>query len=165
MAQQNSFDIESIVDLQEVDNGINQALREIGTRFDFKGTHTSIQFDRKDKTVRLESADDYKLKSVKDVLLTRLAKRGISPKSILFDESEHALGGRAKQKGTIQQGISRDKAREIQDFMKKMKLKIQIQIQDDKLRVTSRSRDDLQNIINSLKEKDLGIPLTFTNYR
>jgi len=162
---QNSFDIESVVDLQEVDNGVNQALKEIGQRYDFKGSQTKITFDRKEKSLKLESADDFKLKSTQDVLTTRLAKRGVSPKSLVFKEPESALGGRAKQEATIQQGINRDKAKEIQSAIKGLKLKVQVQIQDDKLRVIGKSRDDLQEIIKYLENKDLGIPLSFTNYR
>ena len=165
MAQQNSFDIESVVDMQEVDNGINQARKEVSTRFDFKGSHTVITFDRDEKSIVVESTDDYKVKSVQDILLTRLSKRGVHPKSLTFDEPETTPTGRVKQKATIQQGISHEKGREIQSFVKGLKLKIQIQIQDDKMRVTGRNRDDLQDVINSLKNKDLGIPLSFTNYR
>ncbi|MBI2870956.1 MAG: YajQ family cyclic di-GMP-binding protein [Candidatus Omnitrophica bacterium] len=165
MARDNSFDIESVVDLQEVDNGVNQAHKEIANRFDFKGSDTTLTFDREQKTLILESEDEFKVKSAVDILLTRLAKRGVSPKSLILDEPESAPGGRAKQKATIQQGISKEKAQEINVFIKSLKLKVQVQIQEDKMRVFGRSRDELQLVINALKEKELSIPLTFTNYR
>ena len=165
MAAENSFDIVSKIDLQEVKNAIEQALKEVGQRFDFKGSKSEIRLDETAKEISVTSDDEYKLKSLIDILQTKLIKRGISPKALTYGKVEAGLGGTAKQKITLQQGIPSDKAKEIVKAIKDMKLKIQTQIQGDQLRVTGKNRDDLQAVIKALRETDFGIDMQFTNYR
>ncbi len=165
MATENSFDIVSKIDLQEVKNAIEQALKEVGQRFDFKGSKSEIRLDETAKEIAVTSDDEYKLKSLIDILQTKLIKRGISPKALTFGKVEAGLGGTAKQKITLQQGIPSDKAKEIVKAVKETKLKVQTQIQGDQLRVTGKNRDDLQAVIKSLRETDFGIDMQFTNYR
>ena len=165
MATENSFDIVSKIDLQEVKNAMEQALKEVGQRFDFKGSKSEIRLDETAKEISVTSDDDYKLKSLIDILQTKLIKRGISPKALTYGKVEAGLGGTAKQKITLQQGIPSDKAKEIVKAIKDMKLKIQTQIQGDQLRVTGKNRDDLQSVIKALRETDFGIDMQFTNYR
>lgn len=165
MATENSFDIVSKIDLQEVKNAIEQALKEVGQRFDFKGSKSDIRLDETAKEISVTSDDEYKLKSLIDILQTKLIKRGISPKGLTFGKVEAGLGGTAKQKITLQQGIPSDKAKEIVKAVKETKLKVQTQIQGDQLRVTGKNRDDLQSVIKSLRETDFGIDMQFTNYR
>ena len=163
MASQNSFDIVSNLDMQEVKNAIGQATKEIGQRFDFKGSKTQIALEEKEITV--VSDDDYKLKAVIEILQAKFVKRGISPKFMSFGAVEEALGGTKRQKITLQQGISQEKAKEISKAIRDSKIKVQTQIQGDQLRVTGKSKDDLQSAITLLKAKDFGVELQFTNYR
>ena len=165
MATENSFDIVSKIDLQEVKNAMEQALKEVGQRFDFKGSKSDIRLDETAKEISVTSDDDYKLKSLIDILQTKLIKRGISPKALTYGKVEAGLGGTAKQKITLQQGIPSDKAKEIVRAIKDLKLKVQTQIQGDQLRVTGKNKDDLQSAIKCLRETDLGIDMQFTNYR
>jgi len=165
MATENSFDIVSKIDLQEVKNAIEQALKEVGQRFDFKGSKSEIRLDETAKEISVTSDDEYKLKSLLDILQTKLIKRGISPRALTYGKVESGLGGTAKQKITLQQGIPSDKAKEIVKAIKDLKLKVQTQIQGDQLRVTGKNKDDLQSAIKCLRETDFGIDMQFTNYR
>jgi len=165
MATLNSFDIVSKIDLQEVKNAMDQAMKEIHQRFDFKGSKSEITLDEKENQIVLVSDDPYKLKSVVDILQSRLVKRGISLKSLNFGKVEEALGGTVRQKIQLQQGIPADKAKEIGKAIRDAKFKVQSQVQGDQMRVTGKSKDELQAVMAFLKEKDFGIALQFTNYR
>jgi len=159
-----SFDVVSEVDVQEVRNAIDQAHRELATRFDFKGTDSTIEF--KDNSIELESASDERLKAAAQVLEEKMVKRKVSLKALDYGKVEEATKGRARQTVTIQVGISADKAREIGKYLKGLGLKgVQHQVQADQLRVTGKKRDDLQKAIASLREHDFGVPLDFTNFR
>lgn len=163
MASDSSFDIVCAVDLQEVKNAVNHALKEIGQRFDFKSSKSTITL--KEAEITVGSDDDYKLKTVIDILQSKLIKRGISIKALSYGKIEVALGGMVRQVVTVQQGISSEKCKEIVKHIKKNKFKAQAQIQSDQVRVSSKSRDVLQEIISSLKESDFGIDIQFSNYR
>jgi len=159
-----SFDVVSEVDVQEVRNAIDQAHRELATRFDFKGTDSTIEF--KDNSIELESASEERLKAAAQVLEEKMVKRKVSLKALDYGKVEEATKGRARQTVTIQVGISADKAREIGKYLKGLGLKgVQHQVQADQLRVTGKKRDDLQKAIASLREHDFGVPLDFTNFR
>lgn len=158
-----SFDIVSKVDMQEVDNAVNQTRKEIEQRYDFKGTHNEIALE-KDAIVIL-AADDYKLQAVVDILKGKLVKRGVSAKCLDFTKKEPASGGAVRQKVGIVQGISKEKGKEIIALIKETKLKVQPQIMEDQLRVTGKQIDDLQEAIQFLKGKDVGIELQFINFR
>jgi uncharacterized protein YajQ (UPF0234 family) len=165
MAAMNSFDIVSKIDLQEVKNAVDQTLKEIHQRFDFKGSKSDITVDEKENLMVLVSDDPYKLKSVTDILQTRMVKRGVSLKALSFGKVEEALGGTVRQKIQLQQGIPAEKAKEIGKAIRDAKLKVQAQVQGDQIRVMGKSKDELQAAISFLKEKDFGIALQFTNYR
>lgn len=158
-----SFDIVSKVDMQEVDNAVNQALKEIGQRYDFKGTHNEI--DLQESAIVLLGADDYKLQAVADVLKGKLVRRGVSPKCLDFGTKESASAGAMRQRVTIVQGISKEKGKEIVKRIKDTKLKVQAQIMDDQVRVSSKKIDDLQEVMQLLKTQDLGVELQFVNMR
>jgi uncharacterized protein YajQ (UPF0234 family) len=160
---ENSFDVVSKIDLQEVDNAIQQALKEIHTRFDLKDSKSDIKLDKEGLT--LGSADEYKLKAVTEVLQAKLVKRHVPLKGFSYGTIEPAAGGTVRQKVTLQQGIPIEKAREIVKIIKDSKKKAQASIQGDLVRVSSKDRDTLQEIIAMLKQKDLGIDMQFTNYR
>jgi uncharacterized protein YajQ (UPF0234 family) len=160
---ESSFDVVSSVDLQEVKNAISQAMKEITTRFDLKGSGSDIQLQGEEIT--LSSADEFKLKAVRDVLEGRLVKRGVALKALTFGTIEKALGGTTRQKVSLQKGIPSEKAREIVKLLKGTKLKVQAAIQGDQVRVSGKNRDDLQAAIRALKDTDLGIDMQFTNYR
>jgi hypothetical protein len=164
MAEQNSFDVVSNVNMQEVKNALEQATKELRQRFDFKGSKSEIRLEE-EKEIVLVSDDEYKLKNVFDILQSKLVKRGVSLKSLVPGKVEEALGGTVRQKYTIQQGIPSEKAKEISKAIRDAKFKVQAQIQGDQLRVMSKSKDELQTVIGFLKEKDFGVPLQFTNYR
>ena len=164
MAAENSFDIVSKVDLQEVSNAIQQALKEITQRFDLKDSHSSINMEGKEAIV-LASADEYKLKAVTDILQTKLVKRNVPLKALSYGTVEPAAGASVRQKITMQQGISTEKAREIVKTIKDSKKKVQASIQGDLVRVTGKDRDTLQEIIALLRNKDFGIDMQFVNYR
>jgi len=158
-----TFDIVSSVDLQEVKNAISQAMKEISTRFDLKGTSSEAVLQGGE--ILLTSADDYKLKAVRDVVEGRLVKRGVPLKALTHGNVDEALGGTVRQKISLQQGIPTEKAREIVKILKRTKLKVQAAIQGDQVRVSAKSKDDLQAVMQQLKETDLGIDMRFTNYR
>jgi cyclic-di-GMP-binding protein len=161
---ENTFDIVSKIDLQEVSNAIQQALKEVHTRFDLKDSKSNIEMDGKDAIV-LHSIDDYKLKAVNDIFQTKLVKRGISLKGLTYAAVEPAAGGTAKQRITMQQGIPIEKARDIVKTVKDSKKKVQASIQGDLVRVSGKDRDTLQEVMSLLRSKDFGIDMQFTNYR
>jgi uncharacterized protein YajQ (UPF0234 family) len=160
----NSFDIVSKIDLQEVSNAIQQAMKEIHTRFDLKDSKSSIALEGKDAII-LSSADDYKLKAVNDVFQQKLVKRGVPLKGLIYGKVEPAAGATVRQRITMQQGIPIEKAREIVKKIKDSKKKVQASIQGDLVRVSGRDRDSLQEIIALLRNSDFGIDMQFTNYR
>ena len=161
---ENSFDIVSKVDLQEVSNAMQQALKEIHTRFDLKDSKSNIVLEGKDAII-LTSQDDYKLKAVNDVLQQRLVKRGVPLKALTYGAIEPAAGSTVRQKISMQQGIPTEKAREIVKTIKNSKHKVQASIQGDLVRVSSKDRDTLQAVIALLRNSDFGIDMQFTNYR
>jgi hypothetical protein len=165
MAQEFSFDVVSKVDLQEVLNAVQQASKEIATRFDFRGSKSKIEWNEKELTLTLTSDDEGKLKSVKDILETRLVKRGVAVKSLDYQKVEPAAMGTVRQLVKIQQGIASEKAKEIVKTIKDRKLKVQAAIQGDQVRVSGRAKDDLQEVMALLRAEDFGVPLQFTNYR
>jgi uncharacterized protein YajQ (UPF0234 family) len=158
-----SFDVVSKVDLQEVTNAIVTSLKEIGQRYDFKGTKSSIELIGEE--IKIISDDDYKLESLKTILLTRLNKRGISPKSLDMQKVEGASGGTVRQMIKIIQGLAAEKAREINRYIKDQKFKVTSETHKDQLRVNGKSRDELQTVMAALKTQDFGPPLQFTNFR
>ncbi|MGB6974296.1 MAG: YajQ family cyclic di-GMP-binding protein [Terracidiphilus sp.] len=164
MAQDNSFDIVSKLDLQEVRNAIDQALKEIRQRFDLKDSHSEITFEDAD-AIQLASANEYKLEAIKEILGQKLVKRGVSLKHLTYGKLEPAAGQSVRQKITLQQGIPTEKAKEIVRLVKDSKKKVQASIQGDTVRISGKDRDDLQGIIALLRGKDLGVDLQFTNYR
>ena len=164
MASENSFDIVSKVDLQEVSNAIQNALKEIHTRFDLKDSKSDIQLEGKEALI-LTSLDEYKLKAVNDILQGKLVKRGVPIKALNYGVVEPAAGSTVRQKVTMQQGIPIEKAREVVKAIKDSKKKVQASIQGDTVRVTGKDRDTLQEIIALLRGRDFGIDMQFTNYR
>jgi uncharacterized protein YajQ (UPF0234 family) len=166
MAAQASFDVTSGVDLQEVDNAVNQAKKEIAQRYDFKGSKSSIDFKRAENVVELIADDAFKMDALWDVLLTRMVKRGIPVKNLKPSDVEPTAGGLVKRVVSLQQGIPAEAARQIVKFVKDQKLrKVQVAVQGDQLRVSSPSKDDLQAAIHQLKAQDFGLELQFGNYR
>jgi len=163
MPADNSFDIVCKIDMQEVTNGLDQARREIDTRYDLKGSKNEIELEKTD--IKVTSPDEMKLKAVVDILQSRLHKRGVPLKALAYGNVEEASGGTLKKKITVQQGIPIEKAREIVRIIKDLKLKVQAAIQEDQVRVSGKNKDDLQRVMALLREKDLGIALQFTNYR
>jgi uncharacterized protein YajQ (UPF0234 family) len=163
MAQEFSFDVVSKTDTQEVANAIQQAQKELAQRFDFKGSKSSLELTAEE--IVLISDDDGKLRSVKDILETRLVKRNVSLKALDYSPIEAAAGGTVRQRAKIVQGIETEKAKAIVRAIKDAKLKVQASIQSDQVRVTGRSKDDLQKAMAVIKAHDYGIPLQFTNYR
>ena len=161
---ENTFDIVSKVDLQEVSNAVQQALKEIHTRYDLKDSKSNIHLEGKEALV-LSSADEYKLKSVNDVLQTKLVKRGVSLKALTYGAIEPAAASTVRQKVSLQQGIPLEKAREIVKLVKNSKLKVQASIQGDFVRISGKDRDTLQQVIAMIKQSDFGIDMQFTNYR
>lgn len=160
---ESSFDVVSNVDLQEVKNAISQAMKEITTRFDLKGSSSTIEFQGEE--ILIASADESKMKAVRDVLEERLVKRNVPLKALTFGNVEKALGATARQKVTLQQGIPSDKAREVVKIIKGSKLKVQAAIQGDQVRVSGKNKDDLQAVMQLLKSSNLGIDMQFTNRR
>ena len=159
-----SFDVVSQLNLQEVDNALNQARKEVVQRYDFKDTATVIDWDKKEK-ISIESADDFKVKAVDDVLREKLARRQVSLKAVEFGNVEPGHAGRAKQEIKLKQGIDADRAREIVKLVKDAKLKVQAQIMGDQVRVTGKKRDDLQAAIQAIRARELDLPLQFVNFR
>jgi uncharacterized protein YajQ (UPF0234 family) len=160
-----SFDITSKVDLQEIDNAVNQAKKELANRYDFKGAKFSIDYNRVEKKITLVAGDDFKLRGIHDSLGLRLAKRGISLKSIKYNEPEKAFEGNLRQIVDITDGIPKDRARELVQIIKDLRLKVQPRIEEDKIRVTSPKKDDLQAVIAHLRKIDFPVYLQFCNYR
>ncbi len=165
MASQFSFDIVSQINLQEIDNAVNQALKELQTRFDFKGSKSSIEFLRTENKISLIGDDELKLRNLQDILKTRMASRRVPLKALQFAEPEKAFEGTLRQEVSLVQGIAQEKAKEIVRAIKDAKLKVQAAIQGDQIRVTSKSKDDLQAVIHLLQSSPPDIPLQFTNYR
>ena len=163
MPQDFSFDVVSQTDMQEVNNAIQQAKKELGTRFDFKGSKSEI--DLTGDEIVLLSDDEQKLKSVRDILQDKLVKRKVSLKALDYQKVEQAALGTVRQRVKIQQGIETEKAKAVVRTLKDAKLKVQAAIQGDQVRVTGRNKDDLQRAIQLLREADFGLPLQFTNYR
>ncbi len=167
MASKNSsFDIASVTDLAEVQNACNQTMLEIRQRFDFKASKSQVEIDMKTAEIKILSDDTHKLNSVLDILKGKLVKRKVSIKALDYGKVEAATGDTVRQNITIQQGIPQDKGKEIVKYIKTMGLKkVQAQIMEDQVRVTSKDKDDLQSVIANLKQKDFNIDMTFTNYR
>ncbi len=165
MAQDHSFDIVSKVNLQELRNAVQQAQKELGTRFDFKGSSASIVFDEVSSTLKLTADHSMQLKSVIDVLETKMAKRSVPLRAFAWKEPENLPSGSIKQQATLQQGIPSEKAKEIVKTVKDLGLKVQPRIEGDSVRVSGRQLDDLQSVIQALKAKDFGVPLQMENYR
>jgi uncharacterized protein YajQ (UPF0234 family) len=164
MAKECSFDIVSEVNMQEVDNAINQTLKEIGQRFDFRGSASEVTLEE-GKEIKIISDDDYKLKSVIDILQTKLMKRNVSLKNLEYGKVESASHGTVRQIVKVKNGIDKEQAKAVVAAIKNMKLKAQAQIMDDQVRVSAKDKDDLQNVIAKLKQEDFGIDLQFVNYR
>lgn len=159
----NSFDVVSEVDRQEVRNAVHQAAKEVATRFDLKKANARVDLEGEDLVV--ESSDDYTLGQALDVLQTKLVRRGVDLKSLRYGKVEPASGGRSRQRVEVQQGIPQETAKRIAAEIKQLKLKVQAAIQGDSVRISGKNKDDLQEAIGHLKELDLDVPLTFTNYR
>jgi uncharacterized protein YajQ (UPF0234 family) len=163
MAQQNSFDIVSQVDNAEVSNALNQTIKEVRQRFDFKGSTANVVLEKTDLVLSAE--DETKLRNMNDILQQKLVRRGVPLKALSYGNIEPAAGGTVRQRAQIQQGIPSEKAKEVVKFIKDSKAKVQASIQGDVVRVSGRDRDTLQDIIAKLKAKDFGIHMQFTNYR
>ncbi len=165
-SKDHSFDIASEVNMQEVDNAVTQAKKELDQRFDFKGSDSGIELDRAAKTILLRTENDYKLKALTDMLNSKCAKRGVSLKALQYGKVESgAVGGSVRQTITIQNGIPQDKAKEIVKFIKETKLKVQPMIQSDQVRVQAPKIDDLQEVMALLRKHDFTVDLQFINYR
>jgi len=165
MADEHTFDITCEVDMQEVLNSVTQATKEIGQRFDFKGSKSSIELDKTKQIITLIGDDEFKLKSVIDILQSKLIKRGVALKALSYGKIEQAAGNTVRQVITLQQGIPQEKAKEIVRIIKDTKLKVQSEIQKDQVRVRAKKIDDLQHIMKLLKDRDFDIHLQFSNYR
>ena len=164
MAADNSFDIVSKLDLQEVRNAVDQSLKEIHTRFDLKNSKSEITIES-EEAIQLASSDEYKLEAIKQILQQKMVKRGLSLKALTWGKLESATGSSVRQKVTLQQGIPTEKAKEIVKLIKESKKKAQASIQGDSVRVSGKDRDTLQEIIAMLRNHDFGIDMQFTNYR
>ena len=163
MAKEFSFDIASKPNMQEIDNAINMSMKEILNRFDFKGSSSSIK--REEGVLHIISDDEFKLKSVIEILKAKLIKRGISLKFLEYGKIEHSLGGGAKQDAKIKSGITQDQSKKINIMIRDSKFKVKTQIQGDQIRVSARNKDDLQGIIKMLRGANLDVELQFVNYR
>jgi len=163
VAKENTFDIVSRVDMQEVRNSVDQAVREIRTRFDFKGSRSDIIFDGEEIT--LIGDDDFKLRNVIDILENRLVKRGINIKALRYGKVEPAAKDTVRQKLNLVQGVDKEQSKIITRLVKESKLKVQVSIQGDQVRISGKNRDDLQEIIKIIKDYEFDIPLQFVNYR
>jgi cyclic-di-GMP-binding protein len=166
MPSDSSFDIVSEINLQEMDNAVNQAIKEIGTRYDFKGTSASIsELNRKEKELTLTADGDHQLETVKRVLVEKMIKRGVDPKCLDYQKLEQATHKTVRQKVKLKSGIDKDTAKTIQKAIKDLKLKVNASIQGEALRVSGSKKDDLQAVIAHLKANPPGIPLQFNNFR
>lgn len=160
-----SFDVVSRVDMQEIDNAINQVKKEIATRFDFRGSKTQIDFDRKDAKISILTEDDMKLRAIRDMLVAKVVRRSIEASALDFGTPEKAGGDMLRQVVVIVNGIDIDTARKVVKLVKDAKIKVQAAIQGEEVRISGKQRDDLQQVITMLKEADVGMPLQFVNYR
>lgn len=165
MADTSSFDIVSKVDMQEVDNALNQARKEIIQRYDFKGTKTSIELKQKELEIVLISDDDFKMKAVVDILQSKFVKRNVPLKALSYGTIEPAAGSAVRQVIKLQNGIDKENAKLVTKMIKDSKLKVQAQIMDDQVRVSGKSKDDLQSVMTLLRQADLKFAIQFTNYR
>ncbi len=165
MADTSSFDIVSKVDMQEVDNALNQARKEIVQRYDFKGSKTSIELKQKEHEITVISDDDFRMKAVIDILQTKFVKRGVPLKALTYSPIEPAAGGTVRVTIKLQSGIDKDQARLIVKLIKDTKLKVQAQIMEDQVRVSGKSKDDLQSVMARLRSEDLKFAVQFVNYR
>jgi uncharacterized protein YajQ (UPF0234 family) len=160
-----SFDIVNKIDMQEVDNAVNNAKKEIATRYDLRQARSELDLDRKEGKINILAADEMKLKAIKEIVITQLVRRKIEAKGLHFADHESTSQGHLKCEGTFRQGIDKDTARKIVKLVKDTKMKVQAAIQDDQVRVTGKKIDDLQSVIAMLKEKDIEIPLQFVNMK
>ncbi|MFH0917331.1 MAG: YajQ family cyclic di-GMP-binding protein [bacterium] len=160
-----SFDIVSRVDMQEMDNAANQVRKEIRTRFDFRGSKSQIDLDRKEARIQVLTEDEMKLRAIRDMLIAKAVRRSIEAEALVFGPPEKAGGDMVRQTITITNGIDVETARKVVKLVKETKLKVQAAIQGDEVRIIGKKRDDLQDVISALKEADLGMPLQFVNYR
>ena len=165
MAKNSSFDIVSEIDLQEVDNALNQAIKEIHQRYDLKDSKTELELNKKDKIITMNTKDDYSRKQSIDILQTKIIRRGLSIKALKMEEPQSAASGRQKQIINLQNGISKDNAKKITKLIKELKLKVSAQIMDERVRVQGAKKDDLQEVIRSVKEADFDFPVQFVNYQ
>jgi uncharacterized protein YajQ (UPF0234 family) len=163
MSSENSFDIISAIDMQEMNNAIHQAEKEIENRFDFKGSKSSIELDKDDLVII--SDDEYKLQGVTDILQSKMVKRGLSLKNLQYGKVEPAASGTARQRITLKQGIDQEHAKKINILIRDSKLKVKSQIQGEQIRVSGKNKDDLQKVMQLLKQADLPLDLQFTNFR
>lgn len=163
MAKENSFDIVSQVDMQEVTNAVDQTARELRTRFDFKGSKSELSYDG--ETITLTGDDDFKLKNVVDILETKMVKRGIDLKALRYGKIEPAAKDTIRQRVTLIQGLDKEKAKVITKMVKESKLKVQAAVQGEQVRISGKNRDDLQAIMQKIKDHEFDIPLQFINYR
>lgn len=160
-----SFDIVNKIDAQEIDNAVNNTKKEVENRYDFRGLHTEITYNRKENNINLVAAEQMKLNAIKEMLIRNFIKRNISPKLLDFQKPEGTSQGHLKMNVNLQEGISKEKAKDIVKTIKNLKLKVQPSIQDEQVRVTGKKIDDLQEVIRHLKSKDFGIPLQFVNMK
>jgi uncharacterized protein YajQ (UPF0234 family) len=160
-----SFDVVSRVDMQEMDNAVNQVKKELAARFDFRGSKTQIDLDRKEAKIVLLTEDDMKLRAIKDGLIAKVVHRSIDAKALVFGDHEKAGGDMVRQTVTITNGIDIETARKVVKLVKDTKMKVQASIQGDEVRITGKKRDDLQEAIQTLKEVDMGVPLQYVNFR
>lgn len=165
MAKQCSFDIVSQVDLQEVDNAVNQAKKEMMNRYDFKGSKSSVEFSKAEKKIKIIADDEMKLRSLHDILRGRFAARSISVKALKFEDAQKAFEGTLRQEVGLVTGIEQPEAKKIVKTIKESRLKVQASIQDDQVRVTSKSKDELQSVMSLLREQGPDIPLQYENFR
>ncbi len=160
-----SFDIVNQTDMQEVDNAVNNVIKEIATRYDFRGTTTQVDFNRKEGRIHILTGDEMKLRAIRDMLISHFTRRKLDAKALDFKEHEPTSKGQLKQEVTIRQGIDKDTSRDLVKLIKGSKLKVQAAIQDDQVRVTGKKIDDLQAVIGLVKESDIDIPLQFVNMK
>jgi len=165
MAQQFSFDVVSQFDEQEVDNAVNQARKEVDQRYDFKGSNTTIDMNLKEKTITLHTSDDMKLRALHEILNGKMIKRGISLKALDYGKEEPATGGSIRQVIKLKSGLESEQAKQITKMVKDLKMKVQAAIQGEEVRITGKSKDDLQTAMQTLKAQNFDFPIQFTNYR
>ncbi len=165
MATQFSFDVVSSFDSQEMDNAVNQAKKEVEQRYDFKGSNTTIELNQKEKTITLHTSDDMKMRALHEILNGKMIKRGISLKALDYQTAEQASGNTLRQLIKLKSGLETEQAKQITKLVKDLKLKVQAQIQGEEVRITGKSKDDLQTAIAALKGQSFDFPIQFTNYR